>query len=214
MSRWIGSAVRAAVMALMALVLGHNLIFLAGYGTDFGHALAHTGHDRGWSTAVAISLLLGCALLAAAAWRLHQLRRTARAINARRLPAEPGRRAFILHFIPWWVALTLVTAALFVLQENVETARISSHLPGIGVLTSATYPNAIAIIVAVAFAVSLVTVLLGWKLEILAARIHAAGARSQRATPSTMPRIGLVEHAHRSILGSRLAGRAPPGFAS
>jgi hypothetical protein len=100
-----------------------------------------------------------------------------------------------------------------VLQENVESARISSHLPGIGVLTSATYPHAIAIIVAVAFAVSLVAVLLGWELELLSARIQAAASRRQRATPAAKPRIGEVELGHRSILGSRLAGRAPPPFA-
>jgi len=214
MSRWIGFAVRAAVMALVALMLGHNLIFLAGYGTGFGHAMAHTGHDRSWGTAVAISLLLGGALLLAAVWRLGQLFRTARAMNAGKLPSEPGWRAFLVRFIPWWLALAVATAVLFVLQENVESARISSHLPGIGVLTSATYPHAIAIIVAVAFAVSFVAVLLGWELEILAARIQAAGSGRQRATPSAMPPIGLVELAHRSILGSRLAGRAPPGFAS
>jgi hypothetical protein len=214
MTRWIGTAVRMAAMALVALVLGHNLIFLAGYGSAFGPAMAHTGHDHGWGAAVAISLSLGFALLLAAAWRLHRLHSAARAMHAVRLPAEPGARAFLLRLIPWWLALTLATAALFVLQENVESARVTAHLPGISVLASATYPNALAIIAAVALAVSLVTVLLGWKLEILIARIRATALRHERHTRSPLPRIEPRERRQRSILGSRLAGRAPPRFAS
>jgi hypothetical protein len=201
-------------MALVTLVLGHNLIFLAGYGNRFGPAMTHTGHDHGWSAAVAVSLSLGVALLVAAARRLQQLRRAARTMHAMRLAAEPGRRAFVMRFIPWWFALTLATVALFVLQENVESARVTSQLPGISVLASATYPNAMALIAVVAFAVSFVTMLLGWKLEILNARIQAVGPHLQRAAASALPRIGPVERGHRSILGSRLAGRAPPGFAS
>jgi hypothetical protein len=201
-------------MALVALVLGHNLIFLAGYGTRFGPAMAHTGHDHGWGAAVAISLSLGLALLLAAAWRLQRLRRAARAMDARRLPAEPGRRAFVLRLMPWGFALTLATVALFVLQENIESARVTSHLPGIGVLASATYPHAMPIIAAVAFAVSFVTLLLGWKVEILIARIQAASPRLLRAAPSALPRVGPIAVGHRSILGNRLAGRAPPRFAS
>ena len=205
----VGGVVRAATTALAALVLAHNLIFLAGYGAAFRSAMALTGHDARWIIAVGVVLSLGFALLASASWRLRHLRGLARAAGAQRLPGEPDARAFLRRWLAWWFALTLATALLFVLQENLELARIGQPLPGMGVLASAVYPHAVAIIAAVALVVSLVAALFGWKLDLLIARIRAARSRSGAgAVPAFLPNDPPDRRG--SILGRRKAGRAPP----
>jgi len=198
------------VTALASLVLGHNLIFIAGYGSRFGAALAHTGHDHGWTVAALTSIGLAVSLLAVALRRLQQLRRRARGAGAMRLPTEPGLRAFASRWLGWWIALTLVTALLFVLQENLEHAHIRTALPGLAVLASDAYPNAIGIIVAVALAISLVAALLGWRSAVLIARIEAVRPTARSGAAQSLPRSDPLDRRQGSILGRRLAGRAPP----
>jgi hypothetical protein len=208
-----GFTVRAAVTALASLVLAHNLIFIAGYGSRFGAALAHTGHDHGWTVAALTSIGLAVSLLAVALRRLQQLRRAARVAGAIRLPTEPGLRTFASRWLAWWIALTFVTALLFVVQENLEHAQIRTAMPGLAVLASDAYPNAIAIILAVALGISLVAALLGWRSAVLVARIEAARPKTSRAATRSPRPTEPVDLRQRSILGRRLAGRAPP-FAS
>jgi hypothetical protein len=211
----IGGLVRAAVTTLTALVLAHNLVFLAGYGEEFGDVMARTGHDHGWTVTVVVSLLLGLALLAGAIWRLHQLRRVAQSVGATHAPIEPDRSAFLRRWLRRGIALSLAVAALFVLQENVELARVGQHQQGIGVLASAAYPNAVLIIAAVAMAVSFVTVLLGWKIDLVLARIRAVQSPPRARSAPALGPVGWVAARPSSILGNRLASRAPPmGLAS
>jgi len=205
-----GFTVRAAVTALASLVLAHNLIFIAGYGSRFGAALAHTGHDHGWTVAALTSIGLAVSMLAIALRRLQQLRRTARGAGAMRLPTEPGLRAFASRWLAWWIALTLVTALLFVLQENLEQAHIRTALPGLAVLASDAYPNAIAIILAVALGISLVAALLGWRSAVLIARIEALRPTARSGAAQSLPGSDPLDRRQGSILGRRLAGRAPP----
>jgi len=136
---------------------------------------------------VGVVLSLGFALLASASWRLRHLRGLARAAGAQRLPGEPDARAFLRRWLAWWFALTLATALLFVLQENLELARIGQPLPGMGVLASAVYPHAVAIIAAVALVVSLVAALFGWKLDLLIARIRGLLRRREWLRASAAP---------------------------
>jgi len=206
----IGFTVRATVTALASLVLAHNLIFIAGYGSRFGAALAQTGHDHGWTVAALTSIGLAVSLLAVALQRLQQLRRTARGAGAIRLPTEPGLRAFARRWLAWWIALTLVTAVLFVIQENLEHAHIGTALPGLAVLASDAYPNAIAIILAVALGISLVAALLGWRSSVLVARIAAMRPKARSEAAQSLGRPDPVDRRQGSILGRRLAGRAPP----
>lgn len=206
----VGETVGATVTALTALVLAHNLIFLAGYGAEFGDVLGHTGHDHGWTIAVVGSVLLGVALLIGTAWRLHRLRRIARSLGATRTPSEPGQRAFLRRWLGVALALALAVTALFVLEENLELGRISRQLPGIGVLASAAYPNAVLIIGAVALVVSFVAVLLGWRIELVIARIRAVQGRPQEGATSPFAPRAWVAPRRTSVLGSRLASRAPP----
>jgi hypothetical protein len=202
--------IRVAVTALASLVLSHSLIFLAGYGPRFGVVLAHTGHDHGWTLAVATSIALAGSMLGVAVGRLLQLRRTARRAGAVSLPTEPGLRAFAGRWLAWWIALAAITAFLFVVQENFELSSVGASLPGIGILTSAAYPNAIAIIVAVALGISLVAALLGWRSSVLAARIEAVRSETRMAAAPTFRLRSPIDRRPGSILGRRLAGRAPP----
>jgi hypothetical protein len=210
MTRRVGGMVRGAATALASLVLAHNLIFLAGYGARFARAMATTGHPQGWFIAAAVSIALGLVLLAAGSWRIHRLRSQAREIGARRLSTEPNRTDFVRLWLRWWLALALTTAMLFVLEENIELARISARLPGIGVLASAAYADAILIIAAVAFVVSLVATLLGWKIRLLATRIGAVRSAGHRAPVPTFLASDPFDRRRGSILGRRLAVRAPP----
>lgn len=205
-----GFVVRAVVTALASLGLAHNLIFIAGYGSRFGAVMEHTGHDHGWTVAALTSIGLAVSLLLIALRRLYELRRAARMPGVETLPNEPGLRAFAGRWLTWWLALTLVTALLFVLQENLELASIGSSLPGLGILASAAYPHAIVIIPLVALGISLVAALLGWRTSVLIARIRAARPET-RPDPAGAPgRAEPIDLRPASILGRRLAGRAPP----
>ena len=206
----IGFVVRTAAATLAALVLAHSLIFLAGYGAAFGDVLSHTGHDHGWTVAALATLMLGGSLFAVAAWRVRFLWRMAEEADAGPLSNEPGRWAFVRRWLAWWLVLAFATAVLFVIQENVEHSRVGLDLPGFGVLVSATYPGAAAIIAAVALGVSFLATLLGWKLELLTARLLAASSRARRGLANVVLRPELVDRLPGSILGRRLAGRAPP----
>jgi hypothetical protein len=203
-------AVRAIAMVLAALVLAHNVIFLAGYRAHFETAMISMGHDHGWRIAVVVAMALAGSLLVVGALRLLQLRRAAKDAGARRLLTEPDRRAFVWRWLVWWFALTLATAVLFVLEENLEVARVHRTLPGIGVLASAAYPNAVAIIAVVALVVSLVAAILGWHAAVLIARIQAVRSPVQGDTPPAFTAIEPIDRHAGSILGGRRAGRAPP----
>jgi hypothetical protein len=207
-------AVRAIAMVLAALVLAHNVIFLAGYRAHFEAAMTGLGHDHGWTIAALVSMALAGSLLVVGSLRLLQLRRSARDAGARRLLTEPDRRAFVWRWLVWWVALTLATAVLFVLEENLEVARVHRTVPGIGVLASAAYPSAVAIIAVVALVVSLVAAILGWHAAVLIARIEAVRSTVQGDTLPAFPAIEPIDRHAGSILGRRHAGRAPPTAAA
>jgi hypothetical protein len=205
-----GFMVRAVVTAFASLVLAHNLIFIAGYGSRFGAVMEHTGHDHGWTVAALTSIGLATSLLLVALRRLHQLRRAARMAGVETLPDEPGLRAFAGRWLGWWLALTLVTVLLFVLQENLELASVGSALPGLGILASAAYPNTIVILLLVALGISLLAALLGWRTAVLIARIRAASSEVRPGSALKLGRNEPIDRRRGSILGRRLAGRAPP----
>lgn len=211
MSGWIVRRAGFAGMVAVALVLAHNLVFLADYGTGYADALARTGHDASWSIAVLGVLALGAVLFMAAAWRLRALGALAQAAEVSPQGAPLGYRELAGHLLPLWLRLTLVTTALFVLQENFEHLGGGGPIPGLGVLASGTYPNAFTIIAVVALGVALVGALFRWRRDVLVARIAAATFRWRPVTGCSV-RSSLDGIACRlgSILGRRLAVRAPP----
>lgn len=206
-------AIRAALTAV-ALVLAHNLIFLLTYGVDAGAALARTGHDATWSDAATTVLMLGSALFAAATWRLWRLARRVRALEHRDGRPVPVNGTIVVKEIGrLWAVIAPACAALLVLQENLEHAAAGLPLPLLGVLYSAEYPVTVPVVALVALAIAAVAGLFALHIAALEARV-AALARPRFGAPPAPRRAASSEHLPAaSILGRRLAGRAPPRFA-
>jgi hypothetical protein len=208
MARWM-TWLTGAGMALVALVLAHNLVFLATYGPRYGRALLETGHDAAWTTAFIVALGLGLALLVAGTWQLRRLSRQARSIGAAAGPRDPGLSAFLAHLGSLWLGLVPATALLFVLQENVEHLAVGAGLPGLGVLARGGSPLALAVIGAVSFGVALVGALYRWRRDMLVARITSGHGPWRRPTVKPRRPRGIDRRAPLALGGS-VAGRAPP----
>jgi hypothetical protein len=202
-------------MMLVALVVAHDLVFLFAYGAAYDEALAHSGHDATWSTAVAVVLAAGFGLLGLAIWRLYRLGLIARTDAPTEGRLDPGPGDFGGRLAGLWLRLAGATTLLYVVQENIEHQRVGEALPGLGVLGSAEYPHAALIIAGVAFAVALVGALLGWRRDLLIARI-AAALRMVRRRPAPAFRRAIADRDRRpeSIIGCGLALRAPPVLAA
>jgi hypothetical protein len=207
-----------AALQLVALVLAHQLVYLARYGSRFGEALVHSGHGEAWSAAVTTSAVLAIGLAAAGLLRLGRLGLLVRGRGRRgRVSVD---RAAARSLSPRWLLsgwlllalrMTILSVVLLTLQENVEHWLIGRTAPGPGILLSPEYPNALWITIAVAFAVSLVAALFEWRRRVLLARLRAARAPLPRAIESTPARPGvLVLPPIDSVLGRRSALRAPP----
>jgi hypothetical protein len=203
------------VMTLVALVVAHSLVFLLAYGSGYQEALAHSGHDGTWGLAVVIVLAAALGLVGLGTWRLYRLGVVARARAASEGGLRPGPGGFAWRLVGLWVRLAGATTLLFIIQENLEHQHVGEGLPGLAVLGSAQYPNAIFVIAAVALAVALVVVLFRWRRDVLVARITGARERWHGA-PRTVPRrpVVWVERRHASIVLHRLSGRAPPQLAT
>ncbi len=203
------TAVAVVAMCLVALVLAHNLVFLAGYAYAYRDALAQTGHGDAWSAAVTTVLAAGVACLLVAFWKLRRLTALARDLAPVSADA-PSTGSFVRRWLRLAWRLALVTALLFVVQENIEHFQIGEPLPGLGVLDSSEYPNAIPIIALVGLAVAFVGALFGWRFSTLLARIRKAGVRHPHAS-TTRPRVTLeVDRRPGTLLGPGVAVRAPP----
>ena len=200
-----------AASTVVALVIAHNLVFLLAYGSGYDEALAHSGHDGAWGTAVAVVLAAAIGLLGLGTWRLYRLGVIARTLAAGEGGLLPGPTGFVRRLVALWAGLTGATTLLFVLQENLERQRVGETLPGFGVLGSAAYPHAAIVIAAVTLAVAFVVVLFRWRRDVLVARITAARSRWQAAPRAAQRRTPVwVERRHASIVVHQFPGRAPP----
>jgi hypothetical protein len=200
-------------MTSVALVVAHNLVFLLAYGPGFDEALAHTGHDGTWATAVAVVLSAAVALLGLGAWRLYRLWVVARSLTMTEGSLRPEPNAFARSVVGLWLSLAGATTVIFVVQENLEHQRAGLGMPGLSVLESAEYPHAAFVIAAIAFAVGFVVGLFRWRRDVFIARIAAARSPWSRARP-TIPirRPTWVERRHASIVVHQFSERAPPQF--
>jgi hypothetical protein len=203
---------------LVALVLSHSIVYLVRYGSAYGEALAHNGHGTDWTIAVWASIGLGIGLTLAGATQLLRLTRTANAtwsLDSRGAFVSASGRLDVGAFVRAWLRsaarVSLATAILLTIQENVERAGVGIAMPGLGLLVSPEYPWAVAIVAGVALAVGFVVALFRWQRDRLVARIAAARrAALAGATATSSPRIPWVEPRHASITGHLVAGRAPP----
>lgn len=205
----------AAALQIVALVLAHQLVFLARYGSRFGEALVHSGHGEAWTAAVLACVGLAIGLVAAGVLRLARLGLLVHQRGRVYLDSAAARSLNPRSLLRGWLQLAPRIAALSVvlltLQENVEHWSIGQAAPGPGILLSAEYPDALWITIAVAFAVSLVAALFEWRRRVLLARLRAERAPVPRAIEAAAARPGvLVRPPVESVLGRRSALRAPP----
>jgi hypothetical protein len=213
MPRRLAGFLAAGAAQLVALVLAHELVFLARYGSRYGEALVHAGHGETWSAAVSTSLLLAAGLAALAALRLAHLGLLVR----RRAPAAspvPGilePRPLMGSWLRIGPRTALLGAALLTIQENLERAALGQAMPGPGILLSAEYPGGLWIAIAVGLAVGLVAALFEWRRRLLLARLREPRAGVPRGSDAPVPRPGMIFPLPvQSILGRWSALRAPP----
>jgi hypothetical protein len=219
MTRRITWLVTALALHAVALVLAHDLVYLARYGSRYGEALVHAGHGEAWTATVGTTLAIGAALLGAGLLRLAQLgllvRRAggpggARAANG----PEPGVLE-LGRLVRLWLRLAprivLLSVVLLSIQENLERSALGGPLPGVGILLSPEYPSALWITIAVGLLVGLVAALFEWRRSVLMERLRIARGAASRpdSTPSTQPRVISWPPAS-SVLGRRSGLRAPP----
>jgi hypothetical protein len=200
-----------AVITLVALVISHNIIFMLAYGAGYDEALAHSGHDGAWGSAVAITLAAASGLFGLGTWRIYRLGVLACALADTQSVIRPEPIRFVRQLVGLWMRLAGATTLVFFIQENVEHLRVGEAMPGLAVLGSAEYPYATVIVGAVALGVAFVVALFRWQRDVLVARITAARLRWRRAWPTVEPRQAVwVERRHASIVFHQVSGRAPP----
>jgi len=201
-----------ATLSLAALILGHHLVFLTAYGRAYWTMLEYTGHGPVWVVTVATVLILTAGLIFLGVRRLVSLSRTAGAVHTGELTVrDGGLRALTIHVIRLWGVVFSVSLTLFVVNENLERAANDLPAPGLSVLVSSGgHPSPILLFVIVAAVVSLVAALYRWRREILLARIRAARPTWDRSSHRLVTPPEAPGRRPRSLVGSRLAGRAPP----
>jgi hypothetical protein len=210
----------AAVMQLAALVLAHQLVYLARYGSRYGEALVHAGHGDAWSAAVVSSVILGLGVAAIGAARLFKLGALARRSGdgTQRGPSQSSSGGLQLEALARsWLRLAprmaILTLVLLSLQENVEQAAIGAPVPGPGILLSPEYAGGAWIAITVTALVGLVAALFQWRRDVLLARLSAVRARFARGAGAVRRPSSRLDAPIESLLGRRSALRAPPGAA-
>jgi hypothetical protein len=116
----VSGAVRFASLALLVLVLGHDLTYLAASGLDgLGIALTRSGHGAYWPFTWLVAVAGVMTLIALAATRAVSL--------LRRMPgnrvlavARSGIRSWSAELLRTWPRLALVALLIFVAQEGTE----------------------------------------------------------------------------------------------
>jgi hypothetical protein len=216
MSRWVVHLLRAVGLVALSLVLAHEAVFLARYGSIYGEALQHSGHSAAWSDAVTVVVIGAALLLAGSAIGLYRL---GRQIAAR--SATAGRATAKLDAIdlPQIVGRWLTTGAaiggsalvLLTVQENLEHLSAGLGAPGVGILLSPEYPFAVLITLGASIGVALVATLLAWRHDALVRRLRALVTHRHHAPARVrQPRSVRLAPQRGSILARRLGRRAPP----
>lgn len=201
-----------AALLPASLVLVHNLAFLATYGTQFETALRATGHDGRWAATVTIvvviSALLGGVGLARLGWLWLQARALERIAGQHPKSDIHGYIAILARIWPW---LALVTAVLFLCQENLEQAALGQPLPGLEPLLSGSSVPPFAILLAVTFVLAALGALLRWGHATLTARITAALRTPRPASaPLAARQPTMPTRKPSSVMSLNLGRRAPP----
>jgi hypothetical protein len=218
MQRRLTGLISGVVLVVVSVVLAHELVYLARYGSRFNEALVHGGHGETWSAAVSASLLLSIALIVAAIGRLAWLgvlvRRTGAGHRSTTSAGDLDAGALLRGVLRLAPRLVVLAVVLLSLQENVERVLSGQRLPGPFVLLSAEYAGGLWITIAVGLAVAFVAAHYDWRRRTLLARLRAARVSAPRR-PTTQPRRpATAVRPSASLLGRRSALRAPPALAA
>lgn len=171
-------------LALAALALGHELIYLIAHGIGDGYAAAmrEGGHDRYWTSFLLIVAVVTSALAAVSVAQFRRLRRLTVAMRARVVQVrDVGPSRFFALLGPLWLRLSVVVSTAYVAQENIETAATGASWPGLGVL-GGEHVVALPVLLLVSLLVAAVRALVGWRREVILARLRAAARARLRAT--------------------------------
>src|SRR4051812_17267997 len=216
MSRSLVHVVRLVGLVALTLVLAHEAVFLARYGSIYGEALQHSGHSAAWADAVTVVVAGGLLLLSGSILGLY---RVGRQIKARLATARPGGATPAAIDMPQiarrWFMTTLATGGgalvLLTIQENLEHLSAGLGAPGATILLSPEYPFAVLITLGLALGVALVATLVAWRRETLVRRLRALAPHPRQAPArDRQPRAVPLAVARGSILARRLGRRAPP----
>lgn len=213
MPRRLAGLLPAAALQLVALVLAHELVFLARYGSLYGEALVHAGHGETWNAAVTTSLVLALGFAGLGALRLARLgllvRRHGPAPEATTAGLEP--RPLLRAWLRIGPRIALLGAVLLSVQENLERVAIGQAAPGPGILLTPDYAGGLWITLAVGLAVGLVAALFDWRRRVLLAKLRAARPSVPRGATLRQRRPGVaVAPPVESLIGRGFALRAPP----
>jgi hypothetical protein len=204
----------SVLLAVVAFVLSHQLVFWYTYGSAADAALARTGHGLAWSTTVPAVFATGLALAVIAAVELCRLARRARDVAAMQMAnpatADESWKTLVDRALRDAVTIGVLAAAILVLTENVEHSAIGAPLPGLGVFNGPEYSGTVPILVAVALAFSVVRALYHWRRDVLIERLRAARPRLPRATAVMAREPHGANLRPRTNIGGRIHGRAPP----
>lgn len=212
---WLRRA-RFWALALLALVVAHDAVYLATYGSRYAETMASTGHGY-WVTYVLLALVLGGIPLLLTGVALVALRR--RITRTRTglvgpLPRDPAAGpSYLGELVGLLPRLAFVLVLGFLLQENLESVAAGHGLPGLHALAG---PFTMPVLGLVAALVAAAGALLRWRERVLVARLAAARAAAARhhrpVAASAAPAWGAIAAivAHGWICARRLAGRAPP----
>lgn len=213
MSRRVMAFLAAGALQLVALVLAHELVFLARYGSLYGEALVHAGHGAAWTTAAMTSLLLAAGLVVVGAVRLAHLATLVRRRGGGTARGGGGLELGALRDA--WLRLgprtALVGVVLLTIQENLERAVIGQQMPGPVILLTPEYAGGLWIALAVGLLVGLVAALFAWRKRVLLARLRTMRATLPRGSARLVLRSGLLALPPvESVIARRSALRAPP----
>lgn len=202
-----------ATLVLAAMAAGHELVYLLSHGPGDGYAAAmrEGGHDRYWTSFVLVVLSVTAGLAAVAAAQLRRLRRLAATVHVAGVEvADGGVRPFLGLLGGLWLRVAVITSIGYLVQENLETASAGATVPGLGVL-GGEHAVALPILVFVSLVVAAVGALVGWRREVLLARLRVRTAFPPgRGEGIRLPSAAALPHP--SIEPRRNGVRAPPAM--
>jgi hypothetical protein len=211
MRRSLGGWLAQALLALVAVVLAHQAMYIV---SGEGAATPATGvrsADGYWQSIELMVAVAAAWLIATASRQLLRLRRQARQMRlGGDIVPESELRYLLRLFIRAWPRVAALTAVLFVLQENIERWIIGAPLPGLDALAPPDCQLAFLLIVAAAAAVALVASLVRWRTLVLRARLRGCSSDRPRGSSVRSLRQPLDRRPVARLLAAGLGMRAPP----